>query len=319
MNKQKYYDEIDALKGIAIFLVILGHSIIVYPIDLHQNALCASIFDFISTVHMPLFFIISGYNYSYNGNYKEFIFKKIKRLLIPYFVFNLLEIIPRVLLSNYINSQIDIAQFIKNMFLYGGNYWFIYVLFIYYLLLPFINSYIKKYSLAFVIVSIFLNIFNPGQELFTLNLVFRYLPFLAVGYALSIKYDVFENKIKSKALLMLCTVISIAIWVSLFIFRDFISYSIYYLLVSFAGIISLYLITSIPFVVKLFKEIGKYSLPLYLLSGFALVVSRTIICMFTENPFIIIMFNLIVDLLVPFFFIKYILIKNKVLKVLIGQ
>ena len=33
----KKLDYIDALKGIAIFLVVLGHSIIVFPINLHEN------------------------------------------------------------------------------------------------------------------------------------------------------------------------------------------------------------------------------------------------------------------------------------------
>ncbi len=37
---KKYYEEIDILKGIAITLVVLGHSVIVYPINLHDIFWC---------------------------------------------------------------------------------------------------------------------------------------------------------------------------------------------------------------------------------------------------------------------------------------
>ena len=51
------YPQIDALKGMAIFLVILGHAIIYYPVDLHENPACAALFNWLSAVHMPLFLL----------------------------------------------------------------------------------------------------------------------------------------------------------------------------------------------------------------------------------------------------------------------
>ena len=77
-TKSILFEQIDALKGIAIFLVVLGHGIIFYPVDLHQNVVCESIFRWLSSVHMPLFFLISGFCFSFKGNYKSFIWKKIK-------------------------------------------------------------------------------------------------------------------------------------------------------------------------------------------------------------------------------------------------
>ena len=65
-TKSILFEQIDALKGIAIFLVVLGHGIIFYPVDLHQNVVCESIFRWLSSVHMPLFFLISGFCFSFN-------------------------------------------------------------------------------------------------------------------------------------------------------------------------------------------------------------------------------------------------------------
>lgn len=64
---KKYYEEVDALKGFAIFMVILAHSIIVYPINLHENKFCLELFNSLTCVHMLLFFMISGFCFSFEG------------------------------------------------------------------------------------------------------------------------------------------------------------------------------------------------------------------------------------------------------------
>ena len=48
--------EIDYLRGIAAILMILGHSFIVYPIDISEGACCKAIQHWIYTFHMELFF-----------------------------------------------------------------------------------------------------------------------------------------------------------------------------------------------------------------------------------------------------------------------
>ena len=71
---KKYYEEVDILKGIAIILVIIGHAIILYPINLHKIDWCNYFFEFVSIAHMPLFFLVSGFCFSYkNKTYKEHI------------------------------------------------------------------------------------------------------------------------------------------------------------------------------------------------------------------------------------------------------
>ena len=68
---------IDQLRGMAIFLVILGH------VDL-PNKVNGLIYSF----HMPLFFIITGLTMNNQKlsvmNIKEYILGQVKQLLIPY-------------------------------------------------------------------------------------------------------------------------------------------------------------------------------------------------------------------------------------------
>lgn len=73
---KKRNEDIDLIKGVGIFLVVLGH---------HNTILTNYIFSF----HMPLFFFISGIFHSNYNSYKEFINKKIKSLIIPYFAFSI--------------------------------------------------------------------------------------------------------------------------------------------------------------------------------------------------------------------------------------
>lgn len=65
---------------------------------------------------------------------------------------------------------------------------------------------------------------------------------------------------------------------------------------------------------------GEYSLQLYLLNGFFLVLSRslTINILRIESPFIIIVVNMIVDLLISYSVIKNVFTGSKLLKHISG-
>lgn len=317
MIKKTHYDQIDALKGFAILLVLLGHSIIVYPINLHDNPICLTVFDLVSTVHMPLFFTIAGLNYNYKSNsYKEYINKKIRRLMIPYLSFNLLEIIPRLLLSNFINKNISIKEFIFNIFFYGGNHWFLYVLFMILSIFPLIsrisNSNIYNIILAFI--SIFITKIIILPQLFCINLFFKYFIFFILGYLVKKNYEIYKKKNVSK----LSLIIVMGLWIFAFIISGKTKVRFYEIITSLLGILFSYLLFYQESLVDLFKKYGVYSLEMYLLSGFILVASRTFICHFTSNPFIIIVFNMLSTTLISFY-VTNLLKNNKVFKLIVGE
>ena len=98
MNR-KYW--IDMLRGAAITLIVIGHFFQGY-----------SLTQYIYIFHVPLFFVISGLCYN-NNNYKykikDFLFKKLKTLIIPYFSFGVIIVPMAFILEN----DFSILGFIK--------------------------------------------------------------------------------------------------------------------------------------------------------------------------------------------------------------
>ena len=88
MNKKRLA-YVDIARGIAIILIVLGHSI-----TYSQN--CKIIYKIIYSFHVALFFIISGYTYKIKKeeSFLVFIKKKFIRIMVPYYIWALLFIIP---------------------------------------------------------------------------------------------------------------------------------------------------------------------------------------------------------------------------------
>lgn len=114
--------ELDFYKGIAILLVVLGHSISRGVANHYLDPVMLWIYSF----HMPLFFFISGYLISYTSYKKRTlgnnIQNKVFSLLFPY------------LLWTYGVSLIEGGKIPDLEFVFlstDSNYWFIYLLFLF--------------------------------------------------------------------------------------------------------------------------------------------------------------------------------------------
>ena len=81
-SNERRIDWIDECKGLAIILVVFGHC---WSKEI-------SVFQWINSFHLTIFFIIAGYLMinKNTGFSKEIVMKKIRRLLIPYFIFSFL-------------------------------------------------------------------------------------------------------------------------------------------------------------------------------------------------------------------------------------
>lgn len=111
---------VDILRGISMLLIVYGHIII------HCDKL-SPLNKYIMSFHVPIFFMISGFIFSVKENtkYKDFIWKKFKRIMIPYFVFGFLFLIPFILFGNGLGAMLDRESEInifKNIFgIFYGN------------------------------------------------------------------------------------------------------------------------------------------------------------------------------------------------------
>lgn len=145
--------DIDCAKGVAIILVVMGHLV--------QNNLTGkpadTIFNFIYSFHMPLFFFLSGYVVSLKkseisiSNAPHFILRKIQTLVIP-FIFAGIIFFPLLCESK---SLMDLPNiFVRRMIDPLSSFWFLPVLFC-------IQIY---FLLACLIKNCLLRFFDSGQS-----------------------------------------------------------------------------------------------------------------------------------------------------------
>lgn len=265
MESTKRCEEIDWLRGFAIFLVVLGHAIIVFPINLHEVPWCEFLFEVISLFHMALFFAISGYCYSMREGYRAYLIKKFKRLMIPYFVFAFGGIIPRLLLPSMVNGVEPIGESITKILFHGGDYWFLYTLFVLFLVFPFVEERIKHSDriLAFACIVVMSIISKYVPNWFCIGSVMWYMPFFCFGYFArennvflreKIHPQMYEHKEWS-------TVIAIVALLFCGYVHGKIDSRIIMLVGAFSGVIVCGLVAFImPTILKSFERYSKYSL-----------------------------------------------------------
>jgi len=115
---------IDALKGVAIILVVLGHSIQVNNPEFDRSLLFRVVFSF----QMPLFMFLSGYiiHTQLHYSYGEYIRKNSIRLLIPFLVWHLISYVI-LRFSQDVSLAAHFWTLIKSP---SAGLWFLWVLFL---------------------------------------------------------------------------------------------------------------------------------------------------------------------------------------------
>lgn len=127
---KKRVEWIDSLRGLAMFLVILGHSFYI-----RNNKIRNYLYSF----HMPLFFFISGLTTKRKDiSFIEFIKKKAKNLLLPYLFLNIFIFIFKYILHVLVGMYKGLSLSLAVEYFFRGyeNYipciqsWFILCLFV---------------------------------------------------------------------------------------------------------------------------------------------------------------------------------------------
>lgn len=101
---------IDVMKGIGIICVVLAHITTIY-----------SLRNIIYSFHMPLFFFLSGYFFSYKSS-SDLIKISSKKLIIPYFIFSFISIFIITIYKQFNLSINDLLNCLKMLFFANGYY-----------------------------------------------------------------------------------------------------------------------------------------------------------------------------------------------------
>jgi fucose 4-O-acetylase-like acetyltransferase len=138
------------LTGLAIVFVVIGHLVTGKDIDSKSILWYKFLKEYIYSFHIPLFIFVSGFLLYYTmptissiSNYQKYIFKKINRLVPSFLFFATVIFITKILLEsnlkvdNPVNSYWDFFKiFYMPTFSFAGYLWYIYVLLLYYIILP---------------------------------------------------------------------------------------------------------------------------------------------------------------------------------------
>jgi len=177
-------DSIDVLRGVAIALVVIGHSIQMLVPDFDANVF----FRFIYSFHMPLFFFISGL-VSARGLDKpliEQLHTKFGRLVIPFVCWFLVS---QAVSAFRGSSQPLLSALSKLVFQVDGGLWFLWVLFVVTMVAAvLVRVRMLPKVLTLVIASVLfqlapISLLPPG--LLGLNLARLHFPFFALGIVMA--------------------------------------------------------------------------------------------------------------------------------------
>ena len=315
----------DQLKGLGIFLVVLGH------LWVHVSRENAKIV--LSGEAVSLFLLLSGFGLAVSNKYdklkfKEFFVKRFNRVMLPYWIATALIIIldfiilnRRLSINNLFMTIIGINTTAE---LYHLDYtrWFVTFILLWYVLfyIFFVKFFNKFKKLSIIAISIIILIFNYYI------LHFEWYQFLSfpVGCIIAIHYDKFKKKFSNNnfgILYSIICIIYVMLWKLLFanndiyfvishlipnLFLVFIN-EINSLIICFSVIyISYYIIVKNQINSKILVILGKYSYGIFLTHGIFLIKYNFII---KSTDF----FNFILQFILFFIFIFFVsFIINKI-------
>jgi fucose 4-O-acetylase-like acetyltransferase len=192
MKKRNY--NLVFIRFLAIIIVMFGHSIIIYDSNwglytsIYSSNLLVFIKHIINYIQMPIWFGLSGYLYYFSikkkEHFKVVFLKKLKKLIIPFFMIGLFYFMPIRYIINYEN-------FVNNSLTYNiwhnlilgfdnGHLWFLPTLFFIFLIFFFDKVNNKCLDFITFIILLFFNMMSYKFSTYLLNISF-YSLFFFIG------------------------------------------------------------------------------------------------------------------------------------------
>lgn len=187
--------DLNYLKAFAAFLVVFGHCLAYYS-DRHGMPLCAEVLmDMIYAVHVPLFFVISGF-LCRRQPLRSYYRKKLFRVLIPFFFFAALKLVYSCVV--YGDHARGWGTVLVDAFVVGRGYWFAYAILLMFALASLVwEKDAETPPRKAVILFALLVVYNAATSIIGISLLpnifqihntVKYLPFFLSGMILRSVY-----------------------------------------------------------------------------------------------------------------------------------
>ncbi len=203
---------IDSARGIALLLVIFGHTF--RESMCGEYPLCDFAYLFVYKFHVPLFFILSGICFSIAfkcdaelGTYK-YLKRKGRSVLLPwllysvfiYLIYFAVSVLPFI--SGVFGECVPLTRYIKLMLCnenpYAFHLWFLNTLFIFLVLIYLSDKYMKGISkyikLALLVILPVIYTLWAGKQVWVIKAVFQQMPYFIIGTFVSCEF--IENNAK---------------------------------------------------------------------------------------------------------------------------
>lgn len=318
----KRIEYIDIAKGLGIILVVIGHCIDgkTFP------------GTWISSFHMPLFFILSGmcFNASRYSSLIPFLNRRVKTLFLPLLFFSILMIILKSLFLPGSFTFTDLRYRFP-----GGAYWFVFILFLSEILFYIINNVSSKKIIKLfmiLICLIFSALFIKYKIIlpYSISSIFIATFYYGIGYIYKNNINNIIEKVNGSNIGRLCSLILLLIpAISVCVTKQTIDLSsnsipypmIYHIFISLIGVIGVLLFSKIFFssntiIKQSIIYIGKNTLIILLLHMFFISISsKYILPNIPDN----ILYKIIEQIFVWLLLFVSIYIINKKIKWIIGK
>lgn len=317
----KRLNDIDRAKGVAIFLVVLGHLFsvgVVPPQHEWYTLLKYSLYTF----HMSFFMFLSGYIAFYSlkkihsfFDYKQYLEKRFWRLIPAYVLFSIVVFVGKATLQNIVhvdNSISSVFSFLDIFILPGQSFsrflWYIYIIFIFYAITPLILMISRQKIWPAFLFSLALYFF-PRTELFGIDHIETYFVDFMLGILLGSNQERYTSWLDRYGLFCLIAfsiLLSIARFIHVPGFMPFDDPAPIRLLIGFLSIPSIHWIVRLKGIRRfsVIEWMGKYVFPIYLMNTIAIGGVKAILFQFLniENDFLILsLLLLLAGILIPIF------------------
>jgi fucose 4-O-acetylase-like acetyltransferase len=288
---------VDFFRGIAMLLVVLGHTMS----GVTNNSQSSFLFNIVWSLQMPMFFLISGYvtRYSRKCNNAKALLKLLGRrtlmYLLPWFVWT-------VLIRGILLGHIDLSNFSSLFWNMDSGYWFLISIWCISVIFSVSSLIAEKliksgktlriilvtalfFLLGFCVLAAIGIVF--GLSFFCIKLTLYYMPFYFFGFVYGCYKDKITNSKKAENICNIVVALSVAVWIclmvrfSLFELQDNLSGIVLRVSASIAGCVSVFGLLkfaaqSTNKVCTFITRCGKHTLEIYLTHYCFLCLIRTV-------------------------------------------
>lgn len=312
---EKYYNEVNVARGIALIFVTLGHSLSMA--EMPDAAVW--LYRFCYSFHMGLFFFLSGFvSKKYligNVDISRVIIKKAKRLMIPYCFFSFLTLLMKM-------AGGVITEWNKSIlfgFLLGESVneslWYLWTLFIISIIVILLCKLLSRMQIRNKFAILFLSAiggycsFETFEFPYGLGNIFKYMIFFMFGLWMANYYHSLKFFLQKARYSLIVVWIVLAILVS-------INLNIWYIITASLGVyvvmgVSLKITTKENLWYKMLMCLGNYAYEVYLISYFIQTLFRQVGEKMNLNYWLIMLGMFGISMIVPILISKFIIRKNR--------